>query len=274
MLQFWGLPESTEDISTLFSPSDIRRTRDKSLGNLETLILAVTARLFSLRDHPSFPHSDVAPESHALNCIRILTRILPFIYEADHLEDWEDNFFWSGRKRGLGRRTTGQSEVLFDESKPDQDALLETSRDDSEEAGPLAEELIDTLIDMLFYTGFTLPRARDAKNKVTYAIWQSGVGCHTSIATSKELENNRCEVLKLLLTLASKSMFMPASGCSAVTNSTSKMLMRLDILPVKGVRALTYMATCPDKQVVLSVLCSLLNIVGCPSCAVEIYTLS
>jgi hypothetical protein len=34
------------------------------------------------------------------------------------------------------------------------------------------------------------------------------------------------------------------------------------ILPVKGVKAITYIATCPDKQVVLSVLCSLLNTVG------------
>ena len=34
------------------------------------------------------------------------------------------------------------------------------------------------------------------------------------------------------------------------------------ILPVKGVKAITYLATCPDKQVVLSTLCSLLNTVG------------
>ena len=33
------------------------------------------------------------------------------------------------------------------------------------------------------------------------------------------------------------------------------------MLPVTGVRAITYMVTCPDKQIVLSVLCSLLNTV-------------
>jgi hypothetical protein len=31
---------------------------------------------------------------------------------------------------------------------------------------------------------------------------------------------------------------------------------------VKGVKAITYIATCSDKQVVLSVLCSLLNTVS------------
>lgn len=33
------------------------------------------------------------------------------------------------------------------------------------------------------------------------------------------------------------------------------------LLPVQGVKAITYIATCPDKQVVLTLLCSLLNTV-------------
>jgi len=39
-------------------------------------------------------------------------------------------------------------------------------------------------------------------------------------------------------------------------------LISPDILPVKGVKAITYLASCPDKQTVLSVLCSLLNTVS------------
>lgn len=39
------------------------------------------------------------------------------------------------------------------------------------------------------------------------------------------------------------------------------MYMSANLLPVQGVKAITYIATCPDKQVVLSVLCSLLNTV-------------
>jgi hypothetical protein len=33
---FWELPESTEDVFSLFSPADIRRTRDNNLANLES----------------------------------------------------------------------------------------------------------------------------------------------------------------------------------------------------------------------------------------------
>lgn len=75
---------------------------------------------------------------------------------------------------------------------------------------PLGEELIDNLIDLLFYTDFTLPPNERAKKKVTYSIWQSGVGCNTPMSSSKELEGNRIEILRLLLTLSSKSLYMPA----------------------------------------------------------------
>jgi hypothetical protein len=121
---------------------------------------------------------------------------------------------------------------------------LEAAGEEFEEVKPLAEELIDTLIDMLFFTDFTLPRVENSKSKVTYAIWTSGVGSHTSQPVTREFENNRTEILRLLLTLTSQSMYFSAA-----------------ILPVQGVKAISYIVTCPDKQVVLSLLCSLLNTV-------------
>ncbi|KIW68334.1 hypothetical protein PV04_04287 [Phialophora macrospora] len=238
---FWELPESVEDVFSLFSHTDIRRTRDAALENLETLILAVTSRLIALKNHPSFPDPDLAPERDALNCIRVLTRLLPYVYEAEQLADWEERFFWGMRRRRT-RRAQVSGEVLFDDSQGDDTTPTESPQQEFEDAKPLAEELIDTLVDLLFYTSFTIPELPNAKSKVTYAIWQSGVGCKSSIPTSKELESNRCEVLRLLLTLSSKAMYMPSN-----------------ILPVQGVRPITYLATCPDKQIVLSVLCSLIN---------------
>ncbi|TKA79901.1 hypothetical protein B0A49_01103 [Cryomyces minteri] len=237
---FWELPESTEDVFSLFSPADIRRTRDKALGNLETLTLAVASRLVILRNHPSFPDPELAPERDALNCIRILTRLLPFIYESDRLEAWSEKFFWAARRKRSRKDQIARTEVLFDGTNTDEDVTTEAP--EFEEAKPLAEELIDTLTDLLFFSEFTVPKAQSGKDKVSYAIWQSGVGCNTALGTSKELENNRTEILRLLLTMAGESMYMSPN-----------------VLPVKGVKAITYMATCTDKQVVLSLLCSLLN---------------
>lgn len=195
-----------------------------------------------MKNHPSFPDPGLAPERDALNCVRVLTRLLPFIYESDNLAAWEEKFFWGARRR-KSRRAQLAGEVLFDESEDNEEAELPQQEDQQyEDAKPLAEELLDNLVDLLFYIGFTLPRLPNAKSKVTYAIWQSGVGCKTSMSTSKDFESNRCEILRLILTLMSKSMYMSSA-----------------LLPVQGVRAITYLATCPDKQIVLSMLCSLLN---------------
>lgn len=225
------------------------------MENLETLILATTSRLFILRHHPSFPDPEIAPERDALNCVRVLTRILPFLYEKESLGDWEDRFFWGVRKKRT-RKAVIANEVLFDGADQDKpDALPDA--DAFEDAKPLAEELIDTLIDLLFFAGVTVPAQQHppeqqrGRSKVTYAIWQSGVGCNTAIATTKEYESSRSEILRLLLTMAGQSMFMSPA-----------------VLPQRGVRTLTHLCSCPDKQVVLSVLCSLLNTVSSSTSAV------
>ncbi|KAJ5113926.1 hypothetical protein N7456_002460 [Penicillium angulare] len=239
--RFWELPESTEDVFSLFTPADIRRTRDHALSNFETLILSVSSRLIVLKNHPSFPDPDLASERDALNCVRVLTRLLPFVYEAEHLEDWEDKFFWARRKRKT-RQAQISGEILFDEGQPEHDQGQSPRGEEYEDVKPLAEELIDTLLDLLFYADFTIPVLPTAKSKISYSIWQSGVGCNTAMGSNKTLENNRCEVLRLLLTMTGKAMYQPSNT-----------------LPVQGVKAITYITTCQDKQAVLTTLCSLLN---------------
>lgn len=102
--------------------------------------------------------------------------------------------------------------VIFDEAQGDEeDVRNKTGEDEQEDTKPLAEELIDTLLDLLFYTGFTIPKLATTKTKVSYAIWQSGVGCNTAMISTKEHESNRVEILRLLLTLTSKSMYMSPS---------------------------------------------------------------
>ncbi|CCC12453.1 unnamed protein product [Sordaria macrospora k-hell] len=179
---FWELPETSEDVFSLFAPADVRRTRDNALENLETLILAVTSRLFVLRHHPSFPDPEIAPDSHALNCIRVLTRILPFLYEKESLQSWEENFFWA-RRRKRTRTSLIANEVLFDESQEVQPRPPE----EFEDAKPLAEELIDTLIDLLFFSDLTVPRQPHGSPKVSYSIWQSG---HVLVAECLAVEGN------------------------------------------------------------------------------------
>lgn len=234
---FYELPSSPDDIFSLFTSVDIRRARESSLKNLETLIRVLTDRLFALRNHRSFPQPDAAPDRQVLNCIRVLTRLLPFVYEDEKLEGWEEAVFWEKRRR---RKVASKTDVLFDDSLKDQEP--DVREDTFEDLRPLGEELIDTLADLLFFVGFTVPPTDHSKSKVTYSIWQQGVGCTTVMHATREMESNRVEVLRLLMALSSKSLYMPAH-----------------LLPVKGIKALTYITSCPDKQLVLSLLCSQLN---------------
>ncbi|KAM3500403.1 hypothetical protein MY10362_006421 [Beauveria mimosiformis] len=160
---FWELPESSEDVFSLFSPADIRRSRDQALENIETLILALTSRLFVLRHHPSFPDNELAPEREALNCVRVLTRVLPYLYEKESLHPWEEQFFWGSRKRRT-RQGAIANEVLFDESRDDK-GETEGNKTHFEDAKPLAEELLDTLVDMLFFSEFTIPKQQPGRPK-------------------------------------------------------------------------------------------------------------
>ncbi len=225
---------------SLFSAADIRRARDNAKENLETLVKVTVAQLVMLRHHPSFPDAELAPEGDALNCVRVLTRVLPYLYEKDELHQWEETIFWAPRRK-LTRKASLSANVLFDDTEAVTPEIQENS-EKYEDTKPLAEEFIDVLIDLLFFEGFTLPAVPGSRKKQNYVIWQTGVGCNTPIGTTKECESNRSEVLRLLLTLISKGMYMSAN-----------------MLPVVGVRAITYIATNPHKQKVLSVLCSLLN---------------
>lgn len=117
------------------------------------------------------------------------------------------------RRKRNRRGQLAQREVIFDEAQPDRTPTEE--KDTFEDAKPLAEELIDTLLELSFFSDFTLPKVQPGKNKVTYAIWQTGVGCNTPIGSSKEYESNRTEVLRLLLAITSKSMYMSSSMSSS-----------------------------------------------------------
>lgn len=193
------MPETAEDVFNLISASDIRRARDTAPENLETLILALTSRLFALRHHPSFPDNELAPAQEALNCIRVLTRLFPFIFESDELVEWQDGFWWTKRRKrprgmvagNLKIRKDGgedaeanEEEVLFESGGGEGDIPLVQSPvsrvgdEGMERSKPLAEELLDTVLDLLSFSGFTIPSTQFQSNesKVTLAIWYNYIG--------------------------------------------------------------------------------------------------
>ncbi|RMZ21682.1 hypothetical protein D0859_14305 [Hortaea werneckii] len=277
--QFYQLPETAEDVFALWSPNDVRNltinhaadrpppgTQIAPKKNLETLMYTCIGRLHALQTRRCYsdPHQPIAPE--VLNCIRILTRLLPYIYEADHLQDWEDTFFWKPRKHTqvwdrkrerMGPYLDGLTNKRYsvgsekEDSVPDADAGGEGGPEDPAVkviGPPLGEQLIDILMGFMFFPGFTLPKRVNAEGlpelKIHYNIWNSGIGCRQSAGMTKENERNSVEVMRLLVSLCSKQLYMSAH-----------------VVADRDARPLSYLTTYPEKQVVLSVLCSLMNTV-------------
>ncbi|CEH15028.1 Proteins containing regions of low-complexity [Ceraceosorus bombacis] len=117
----------------------------------------------------------------------------------------------------------------------------------------LIERLLSLVIDLLFYSGFTIPWTPEQlslphntparESRVHYAIWEQGVGSSIELAgATRAHESARVELMRLLLVLLSRSIYVSAAN-------------QADLLDA----ALEYTSCKLDRSVVLPLLCSLLN---------------
>ncbi|EPB85631.1 hypothetical protein HMPREF1544_07625 [Mucor circinelloides 1006PhL] len=225
---FWTLPESVDDVYTLVGSTDIRKARDTAIENLETLIDKLIEQMTILLNA-----NTPIQTMQLLNCCRVLTRIIPFIFESPECAEWEDKFFWTPRP--LDKKA-----IL---------PLPSTASDQKQAAPanhllpPRGEVLMNLTLQSLFLAGFTLPQAMGtAESRVNFVIWETGVGSSTPIGSSRDNDMNRTEVLRLLTVLLSKSMY----------RSPSHILVKKD-------RWLQYMVSRTERKVVLAFLCSMIN---------------
>jgi len=201
-----------------------------AIDNLKTLILKSTLKILSYRSKSlSLSEENARLGIQLLNCVRILTRILPYVYEADAVRAWEEEVFWQPQQASTFRKYAKDvSEYLVAEDS-------------------LGAQLVDALLELLFYTGFTLPWsdtiAQDGrKGQITYGLWQSGIACDTTVLTTRELESRRTEILQLILVLESKGLYLdPGQYINT------------------EVQAVQHIVQHHDKKRVQALLCSLLN---------------
>uniref|UniRef100_A0A3Q1GA02 HID1 domain containing n=1 Tax=Acanthochromis polyacanthus TaxID=80966 RepID=A0A3Q1GA02_9TELE len=200
--QFWAESSTAmQDVFALVPAAEIRAVREESPSNLATLCYKAVERLVQGADSscPSEKERQIV-----VNCTRLLTRILPYIFED---ADWR-GFFWS-TVPGAGRTKH----------------LDEDAADD--EARPLAESLLLAIADLLFCPDFTiqshkksgLDSAEDVRSidSCEY-IWEAGVGFAQSPPLNYVHDLNRTELLKLLLTCFSEAMYLPPSSDSKTLN--------------------------------------------------------
>uniref|UniRef100_A0A669BUV4 HID1 domain containing n=1 Tax=Oreochromis niloticus TaxID=8128 RepID=A0A669BUV4_ORENI len=197
--QFWVDSSTTvQDVFALVPAAEIRAVREESPSNLATLCYKAVERL--VRGADSGCPSEKERQT-VLNCTRLLTRILPYIFED---ADWR-GFFWS--------------------TIPGRAGHLDHDADD--EGRPLAESLLLAIADLLFCPDFTIqshkknsPDTADdirAIDSCEY-IWEAGVGFAQAPPLNYLHDLNRTELLKLLLTCFSEAMYLPPSPENKVLN--------------------------------------------------------
>uniref|UniRef100_A0A8K9XGZ5 HID1 domain containing n=1 Tax=Oncorhynchus mykiss TaxID=8022 RepID=A0A8K9XGZ5_ONCMY len=134
--QFWADTATTvQDVFALVPAAEIRAVREESPSNLATLCYKAVEKLVQAAESgcPSEKEKQIV-----LNCSRMLTRILPYIFED---QDWR-GFFWS-TVPGAGR------------------AVM-----DDDGARPLAESLLLAMADLLFCPDFTVNSHRRGPDSV------------------------------------------------------------------------------------------------------------
>uniref|UniRef100_A0A3Q3N8I0 HID1 domain containing a n=1 Tax=Mastacembelus armatus TaxID=205130 RepID=A0A3Q3N8I0_9TELE len=198
--QFWADTTTTvQDVFALVPAAEIRAVREESPSNLATLCYKAVEKLVQGAESgcPTEREKQVI-----LNCTRILTRILPYIFED---QDWR-GFFWS-TVPGAGR--AGVNEL-----------------DDDDGARPLAESLLLAIADLLFCPDFTVHSHKKGPDSVENMqsvdsceyIWEAGVGFAQSPPLNYIHDLNRTELLRLLLTCFSEAMYLPPSSDNNVLN--------------------------------------------------------
>ncbi|XP_011058444.1 PREDICTED: LOW QUALITY PROTEIN: protein HID1 [Acromyrmex echinatior] len=190
--QFWSENvTNVQDIFTLIPAPEIRVLREEAPSNLATLCYKAVEKLVKAVDSSCRTQRE---HQIVLNCCRLLTRLLPYIFEDP---DWK-GFFWS--------------------SLPGKD---------DEESLPLAHSLLNALCDLLFCPDFTVaanrksgPDKADELQSIDSCeyIWEAGVGFAYSPPRYPILDSNRTELLKLLLTCFSETMYNPPMDLSITPN--------------------------------------------------------
>ncbi|XP_017316520.1 protein HID1 isoform X1 [Ictalurus punctatus] len=201
--QFWAdTATSVQDVFALVPAAEIRAVREESPSNLATLCYKAVEKLVQAAESgcPSEQEKQVV-----LNCTRILSRILPYIFED---QDWR-GFFWS-TVPGAGR--AGQMDEMDD---------------DDDGARPLAESLLLAISDLLFCPEFTVQSHKrggpdsledmQSLDSCEY-IWEAGVGFAQSPPLNYIHDLNRTELLRLLLTCFSEAMYLPPSSDGNIIN--------------------------------------------------------
>ncbi|KAI9918457.1 hypothetical protein PsorP6_011960 [Peronosclerospora sorghi] len=217
--KLWRLPTVAEEIFMLIQPDDVRMLRHQQPANVATMLHQAVSQLVQLVETPVPKYY-----AQALNCVRVLTRLVPCILE-DERDDFVEQLFWT-----TGHDAQEQHEPLAQQEEE------EAGHNDKEQQDPLATQLIHAIMGLLFLPELTVSihaykgygderRSRattsDTPTTVVFPslLWHAGVGYpDASVVHSSTYDKHRREILTLLLTCFSSILYQTAETCTQWTD--------------------------------------------------------
>ncbi|OON16274.1 hypothetical protein X801_07915, partial [Opisthorchis viverrini] len=207
--RFWtDISISVQDMFVLIPAAEIRALREESPNNLATLSYKAVEKLSRIAE-ASFPTAK--DQQTALNCIRLLTRLFPYIFEDP---EWR-SFFWSALPL---EPDSAVDDLLFcpdftvhsiTKSGPGQSWNRSSHWSIITRPSPFCPPMCAR-----FQEG---PEDMHTIDSCEY-IWQAGVGFAQNPVHNAAHDSNRTEILKLLLTCFSETMYMEREEAQQTQN--------------------------------------------------------
>ena len=211
----WKTDISTEEIFELISATDVRKVINERPNNLRTLFTQAVAQLFQVVETPYPVYFD-----QALNCARILARILPFMLESN--SEFAKNLCWQKQLVQKEKPAVGAASMDGNSTHTSSSSSSGNTGDDTgtttgtQEGEPLAVILVNAIFHLLFLPDFTIEdpqkdfsdediHTQEFKNAL---MWAPGVGSQEkSVVSSTEYDMNRVEILRVMIASFSEALY-------------------------------------------------------------------
>eukprot|EP00055_Hartaetosiga_balthica_P008575 m.32387 g.32387 ORF g.32387 m.32387 type:complete len:816 (-) comp6381_c0_seq1:2700-5147(-) len=235
--QFWTKFYPTENVSyveftRLITAENVRKLRSKNPDNLKTFIRRA---ICTLSHHTnSGGVNGFASQFQVTNLIRILTRLMPLIFE-DH--EWDE--FWLtptpvGLTITLPEKALapvsmhGAPANMREKLQAEQDQALKDAQPPTNPSPPLYQTLLVALLDLMFAPGYTVhqkklrsiphgteapqgtrpPAIIDAEN----LVWYTGIQTETTFEERPSLVMHQVDTIRLLIACLSRPLYQQPNG--------------------------------------------------------------
>jgi hypothetical protein len=203
--ELWRTVLSVEEMFEILPADDIRKMIHEKPENVKTVFTQAVAQLYQVVETP-YP----IYFQQALNCARVLTRLLPFLIESP--EQMMKDLLWNKRLVKSIQHQAVAPKADGEEQKEPQ-TLASASGDEYQESEPLGVILVNTVFHLLFLPDFTIedPNVEFSENDVdSPAFKQALIWNDRTVTASSPYDINRVEVLRLMLATFCDSLYQHA----------------------------------------------------------------